>query len=133
LHFAQLAAAEASQQRLLRIAGAISPASAMRAFASALAGTDLAHRHHFENAAEAYRQRFTTLIDEWDERETRGVTSFERRYAGNEQWRAIPAWDYRAPGTAFALRHGAPDAALLAAWLVLAASALVLAARRLSP
>ena len=133
LHFAQLWEAQLAQQRLLRWAGVLTPYPAMRAISSALAGTDLAHRRHFEEAAEQYRQQYTTLMDEWDMHATRGVTSFESRYAGNAQWQAMPQWRYDTPGTALALRSARIDWAVLSAWLVLALGALGWSARRLNP
>lgn len=133
LHFSRLWDAQFAQQRTLRWMTAATPYAPIRAIASALAKTDLAHRHHFEEAAEQYRQRYTALMDEWDMQSTRGVTSFESRYAGNEQWRAIPKWDYAAPDMAFGLHHSAADWCLLAGWLGLALASMALSARRLNP
>ncbi|MET1116843.1 MAG: DUF3526 domain-containing protein [Comamonas sp.] len=133
LHFEQLWQAQRAQQRLLRAATAATPYAPMRAIASALAGTDLAHRQHFEQAAEQYRQEYTIFMDEWDMNTTRGVTSFESRYGGNAQWQAAPRWRYAAPGTGFALRQSLADWALLSGWLLLAIGALAWSARRLEP
>ncbi|KQM78938.1 DUF3526 domain-containing protein [Xylophilus sp. Leaf220] len=133
LHFARLWDAQQHQQKLLRWFGIASPVGAVQAVGAALAGTDLAHRRHFENRAEDYRQQFTTRVDEWDLASTRGVTSFEQRYAGNAQWQAIPPWRYDPPGLGFAVRSAAADGALMAAWLALALAALVVSARRLDP
>lgn len=133
LHFAQLWEDQLAQQRRLRWTGAVTPYAAMRAISSALAGTDLAHRRHFEEAAEQYRQQYTTLMDEWDMNATRGVTSFESRYGGNAQWQTMPQWRYAAPGVEFALRNSVADWGILSAWLVLALAALCWSARRLTP
>jgi len=133
LHFAQLWDDQLAQQRRLRWAGVVTPYPAMRAISSALAGTDLAHRQHFEEAAEQYRQHYTTLMDEWDMHATRGVTSFESRYGGNAQWQTMPQWRYAAPGAGFALRGSRADWAILSAWLLLALGALCWSARRLKP
>ena len=73
------------------------------------------------------------MMDEWDMQSTRGVTSFESRYAGNAQWQAIPAWRYETPGLGFVLRHTAVDWALLSAWLALAVGLMCFGARRLNP
>jgi len=133
LHFSALWEAQLRQQVLLRGITWPSPMAPMRAIGSALAGTDLAHRRHFEDAAEQYRQRFTTLMDEWDLRATRGVTSFDSKYAGDAQWQAMPVWTYEPPGIGFALRSAWPDFAALALWLVAALTALALTARRVAP
>ncbi|MDH0867922.1 DUF3526 domain-containing protein [Mitsuaria sp. GD03876] len=133
LHFGALWEARLHQQVLLRGVTWPSPMAPMRAIAGALAGTDLAHRRHFEDAAEQYRQRFTTLMDEWDLQATRGVSSFDSKYAGDAQWQAIPVWSYEAPGLDFALRDAMPDLVALGLWLAAATGALVLGARRLTP
>lgn len=133
LHFDAFWAAQAKQQALLRGLTWPSPFAPMRAIGSALAGTDLAHRGHFEDAAEHYRQRFATLLDEWDLRATSGVTSFESKYAGNAVWQAMPAWSYETPGLGFKLRSAWPDVVALALWLAAAIAALLMSARRLTP
>lgn len=133
LHFDALWEAQARQQSLLRGLTAASPFVSMRAIGASLAGTDLAHRRHFEDAAEHYRRHFTTLMDEWDLRATRGITSFESRYAGDAVWQAVPRWTYEPPGFVEALRASWPDLALQALWLLLAMVALLRGARRLTP
>ncbi|WP_431256980.1 DUF3526 domain-containing protein [Roseateles chitinivorans] len=133
LHFDALWAAQLRQQQLLRGLTAISPYASMRAVGGALAGTDLAHRRHFEDAAEQYRQTFTTRMDEWDRDATRGLTSFESRYAGDAQWQAVPAWRYEPPGWRFALGAALPDLGLLALWLAAALGGLWFSARKVVP
>lgn len=133
LHFERLWSAQFHQQKLLGWMSFISPYGPMGTISAAMAGTDLAHRHHFEMAAETYRQKFTTWMDEWDLTSTKGVTSFEDKYAGNAQWQAIPAWSYEAPGTGFALEASALAWAQLMAWATAVAAALWLSTRRLNP
>lgn len=117
----------------LRWMTAVTPYSSMRAITSSLAGTDLVHRHHFEEAAERYREQFTSLMDEWDMKSTQGVTSFESRYGGNEQWQSIPKWRYAAPDVSFSMRSSAADWCIQVGWLIIAFCALRLSARRLNP
>lgn len=133
LHFGRLWDRQERQQRMLRWMGVATPHIAVRGLIGSFAGTDLAHRRHFEEVAEAYRQRFTTAMDEWDLAATRGVTSFESRYAGNAQWQAIPAWRYDPPAAGFAGRAAAADAGALAGWALVIAVALWRSCRRLDP
>jgi ABC-2 type transport system permease protein len=133
LHFAQLWEDQLKQQRMLRWASFASPYAPMRAIGSSLAQTDLAHRQHFEEAAEQYRQKFTTLMDEWDMNATTGVTSFESRYGGDEQWQAIPKWSYSAPGAGFAVRTSILDWTFMTAWMAIAFAGMWMSARRLNP
>jgi ABC-2 type transport system permease protein len=133
LHFDALWTAQLRQQALLRGLTAISPYAPMRAVGSALSGTDLAHRRHFEEAAEQYRQTFTTRMDQWDRDATRGLTSFESRYAGDAQWRAIPPWTYEPPGWRFSVNTALPDLGLLALWFAAAVGGLWFSARRVVP
>ncbi|MFN3734342.1 DUF3526 domain-containing protein [Comamonas testosteroni] len=133
LHFTQLWRAQFEQQQALRWMTAVTPYSSMRAITSSLAGTDLVHRHQFEEAAERYREQFTSLMDEWDMKSTQGVTSFESRYGGNKQWQAIPKWQYAAPDVSFSMRSSAADWCIQVGWLIIAFCALRLSARRLNP
>ncbi|OWQ85653.1 hypothetical protein CDN99_21450 [Roseateles aquatilis] len=133
LHFSRLWNTQLRQQALLRGLTAVSPFPAMQGVSAALAGTDLAHRRDFEDAAERYRQRFTTLMDEWDAQATRGVVSYETRYAGDAQWQAMPPLRYAAPGVRFALNAAGPDFGVLALWLAAALGGLLLSARKLTP
>ncbi|WP_295851414.1 DUF3526 domain-containing protein [uncultured Xylophilus sp.] len=133
LHFDRLWRAFGRQQTVLRAAGLATPALPARSAAMALAGTDIAHQRRFEDAAEAYRQDFTAALDAWDVRASRGLSSFESRYAGDTLWRSVPAFADAVPPAGFALRHAAPDLAVLAAWCALSVAALLWAARGLRP
>lgn len=133
LHFGRLWDAFERQERVLRAASALSPVAAMRAVSMKLAGTDLSHQRHFEESAEAYRQAINRQVDEWDAANSRGLTSFESKYADDAVWRAVPPFRYTAPGAAFAVCQALPDLAVLASWLAASLLALRLATRRLEP
>ncbi|WP_280813156.1 DUF3526 domain-containing protein [Variovorax sp. TBS-050B] len=133
LHFDALWSRYASQERWLRAAAGLSPAVAMRAISMKLAGTDLAHQRHFEDAAEAYRRQVNTTIDEWDAGHTRGLTSFDDRYADDALWRSVAPFRYAPPGAGFAWTAALPDIALLLAWALAAAWLCIASLRRLQP
>lgn len=133
VHFDALWARYANQERIMRIASALSPAIAMRGLAMKMAGTDLSHQRHFEEAAENYRRTVNTAIDRWDASHTRGLTSFEDKYAGDALWRSIAPFSYRAPDVGFAMRAAAPEILVLAAWAMFALIVLGASVRRLAP
>lgn len=133
LHFGRLWDAFERQEGVMRAASALSPVAAMRAVSMKLAGTDLSHQRHFEESAETYRQAINRQVDEWDAANSRGLTSFESKYADDTVWRAVPPFRYTAPGAAFAARQALPDLAVLASWLAASLLALRLAVRRLEP
>lgn len=133
LHFERLAQAQQHQEDWLRGLNLLTPYAAMAAVSRALAQTDLAHRQHFEQAAEDYRQAFTTAIDDWDLKATTGLTSFESRYAGDALWQSVPAWRYQPPGWTTSLRSSALDWAALCAWMLGSLMLLMRSARRLQP
>lgn len=132
LHFDDLWARLESQQRIVDAAGVLSSTIALRGAASALAGTGLTHQRHFEESAEAYRREFNTSIDRWEASTTRGVTSFEDRFAGDSLWQSIPRFDYQPPGFQHDLRHAAVPLLLLAVWFVLAVAFMMRSARALA-
>jgi len=133
LHFNKLWETYGAQQNALRVAGLLSPLVPMKGLSAALAGTDLAHQRHFEEAAEAYREYFTVQIDEWDKHARRGVVSAEDKYADDAQWQAIAPFSYQVPGVGFALGKAVPDILVLLGWLAGAALAVVWAARKVEP
>ena len=133
LHFGNLWARYQRQEDVLRLAAALSPAVAMRGLSMKMAGTDLAHQRHFEEAAESYRRGVNAAIDQWDVDNTRGLTSFESRYGGDALWRSVPPFVYVPPGIGFALRHAWVELVVLAAWATAAVALLLGSARRLSP
>lgn len=133
LHFSRLWEAFVDQEGIVGAASAFSPVLAMRNVSMKLAGTDLSHQQHFEEAAERYRQDVNRFIDEWDARSTRGLTSFESKYADDGLWQSVRPFDYQPPTVGFALRRAAADLAILCAWAAAALVLLVAAARRLTP
>lgn len=133
LHFDALWARYGRQERMLRFASLGSPTLALRNLSMKLAATDLSHQRHFEAAAEGYRRHVNTAIDGWDAANTRGLTSFESKYAGDALWRGLPQFAYASPSVCFALRSAAPDIVALLGWCVVALVLLMMSARRLIP
>ena len=133
LHFDALWQRYAAQENVMRAAALLSPTLAMRNFAMKMAGTDLAHQRHYETAAERYRQTVNTAIDTWDAGHTRGLTSFDDKYAGASLWRAIPPFAYTMPPAGFALRAAWPEIACLLWWCAVALAGLYGCLRRMRP
>lgn len=133
IHFERLWARYREQEHILRLAGLLSPTVALRLATMKFTGTDLAHRRHFEESAERYRQYVNTAIDRWDIVNSRGLRSFEDKYAGNAVWQSIRGFDYRPPGAAFAFGAARGDLALLAGWVLAAMLLLGACARKVRP
>lgn len=133
LHFGELWRQLERQQHVARLASLLSPVAAMRQASMALAGTDLAHQREFEEAAERYRQRINRSIDTWDAENTRGMTSFESRYADDRLWQSAERFRHEAPTAAFALRNASADLALLGLWLAGSLAFLAWSLRRWVP
>lgn len=133
LHFGRLWASYQAQEDLVRAAGMLSPTVAMRLASMKFAGTDLAHRRHFEEAAEAYRQYVNTAIDRWDAANSQGLRSFEDKYAGNPLWQSVQRFAYRPPAAAFAFHSAAGALMLLGLWALASLLILSFCARRLRP
>jgi ABC-2 type transport system permease protein len=131
LHFNELWRRFARQEAILRNASFFSPALAMQLTSMKLAGTDLQHRRHFEEAAEAYRRRINTRIDEWDAAHSRGLRSFDDKYGNDALWQSMDRFTYKPLSAGSALRLAMPDASILALWCLMAMSFLAAAAWRL--
>jgi ABC-2 type transport system permease protein len=130
-HFDQLRDNFRFQQQLTHLASWLGPSLAIRSISMSLAGMDLAHQRHFEDAAEEYRHYFINLTEDLDRERSHGT---ERSAKGEEaDWRSVKDFNYNAPSLAFALHAARLDIAVLLLWLVIALSLLNLSAKRLNP
>jgi ABC-2 type transport system permease protein len=139
-HQGQLLAVYRRQSALIEAAGVISPYLAMRSISMALAGADLAHLYEFDRQAETFRY---TLIQALNDLHVTQVSAAADRYGevtdgaptrqriDTSHFDALPRFDYRVPGAAWALAQHPVSAAagLLGACLAVVALA-VTAARR---
>ncbi|MDT4290315.1 DUF3526 domain-containing protein [Methylomonas sp. MO1] len=131
LHFDALRDNFIKQQHLSHLASWLGPSLALRSLSMTLAGTDLTHQRHFEDAAEQYRHYFINLTEDWDRERSRGT---ERKATGAEtDWRSVADFSYQAPDIGFALRAAQLDLWVLLLWLGLSVGLLSLSARRLVP
>lgn len=131
LHLDSLDQLRERQQRVLDVAGLVSPFLVMRSLSMAIAGTDPAHLARFERQAEAYRY---SLIQQLNELHMKEVAAARDRYgavvngAPSRQridrrfFEALRPFEYVAPGLGEMLR-----ARWRAALILLAVSACVLA------
>lgn len=123
-HFSGLFASMDRQERVVQWASVFSPVLAVRALSAGLCGTDFAHHHHFAEAAEIYRRELVAALNDAFAQNA-GAAGWSYQ-AGREVWETAPAFAYTAPTVGWAARRVALPAALLLAWLLVAA----LAARR---
>lgn len=132
-HFDRLWHTYRAQQRAVLIGSGGSPTLMWRAVSMALAGTDLAHEQRFQESAERYRRGVNLLIDRWDAMHTRGLVSYEDRYAGADLWESMPQFGHVPPGLGAALSQVRAEMLVLAAWGLLAVALLLGSARRIAP
>lgn len=131
LHFDRLRDNFAHQQHLTHLASWLGPSLAIRSLSMTLAGMDLAHQRHFEDAAEDYRHYFINLTEDLDRERSHGT---ERNAKGEEtDWRSVKDFDYSAPDISFALQSTRLDLVVLTFWLAVALTLLTLSAKRLTP
>ena len=131
LHFDRLRDNFAKQQHLTHLASWMGPSLSIRSLSMTLAGMDLAHQRHFEDAAEAYRHYFINLTEDLDRERSHGT---ERSAKGEEaDWRTVKAFEYQSPDIVFVLKTAQPDLMVLIFWLVFALTLLTLSAKRLTP
>lgn len=131
LHFDHLRDSFQLQQRLSHLASWLGPSIAMRSISMSLAGMDLTHQRHFEDAAENYRHYFIDLTEEWDRERSHGT---ERSAKGSESdWRSVKDFSYSSPTLGFAFKTASLDVLVLSLWLVLALFLLNFSAKKLNP
>ena len=96
LHFGRLRARITRQAALMRLAAPLGPTLAMRALSMTLAGTDLAHRHAFDDSAEAHRRYVIGLTEQWDQARSQGQSRDAR--ADTADYRSVRAFAFGTPG-----------------------------------
>jgi ABC-2 type transport system permease protein len=125
--FTRLFSTYDTQQRIVRAASVLSPAIAIEAVSSAMAGTDWAHQQDFADQAEAYRR---VLVQSLNKALTDGGAAAQYGEVDSDVYKAIPPFQYRLPGPAFAVVACAGSMGVLMVWLAASASVAVLALRR---
>lgn len=129
-HFGQLAATYARQRAAMRWASLLSPLPALQNVSTALAGTDGPSQLAFQNQAEAHRRRAIGALNQNMVEHGMGA-EFDYK-AGEELWRTSEAFRFQQPPLADALRSVWPDLLILLLWTMAAASAVLIASRRLA-
>lgn len=128
-HFGAMTAAYAAQRNRLRWASLFSPLPALQNVSMALAGTDMAHQHAFQQQAEAHRRKLVTQLNQ-DMIQHAGAQGFD--YTANaELWKGTPEFRFEKPTTTQTLRTILLDTLILFGWLAFALVSLAAAGRRL--
>jgi ABC-2 type transport system permease protein len=130
-------AAQDRQNALVKAAGVLSPAIALRSLSMAAAGTDFAGHRRFLEQAEAYRY---TLVQRLNRMQAEAVSYSDdtatdadadrRKRVAAENWEQIPDFTYRAPSGAALAAGALPGLAIVLGWLVVAGLLLARASRR---
>jgi ABC-2 type transport system permease protein len=121
----------ARQDRVLDVAGALSPMAGLRRASMAVAATDAPHQRHFADAAERYRRELNRALNNFITDNSRtGDWEFT---AGPELWKRLPRFEYRPPALAASSPALAIGFGWLIGWLLAAGGALALALRRPLP
>lgn len=119
------------QQALQEWSGVAFPLLAVRAFSTAMAGTDFGHHRAFTTAAESHRRLIQDEVsrDLVEHADPLGDRHFAYQ-AEADFWARVPPFDYHAPAAGWAFRQAwRPTLALMASLLAAAAFA-VIAVRR---
>ncbi|MFS0773200.1 ABC transporter permease [Sphingomonas sp. 1P08PE] len=131
-------AAQDRQNGLVRVAGLLSPAIALRSLSMAAAGTDFAGHRRFLEQAEAYRY---ALVQRLNRMQAEDVTYADdtaedagadrRKRVSGQNWGAMPDFRYRAPPATILAAGAAPALLVILGWLCAAALLLARATQRL--
>ncbi|KAB7771517.1 ABC transporter permease [Xanthomonas maliensis] len=127
-----------AQNRWVRLFAMLSPTVALRQLSMTLAETDL--RAHLRFLAQAEHYRYT-LVQQLNQLQADAVSLADdsaqdagadrRKRISATHWQQMPVFAFQAPDVAEVLRGSRATAAWLTLWLVLAASGLLVAGRRL--
>lgn len=131
-------AIQAAQSRLNDGFGIVSPAISLRRLSMAAAGTDLAGHRRFLTQAEAYRFDMVQMLNRLQADSVSYANDMasdagadRRKRISADHWHSIPQFRFQPATAADLVKAGIPGLSLLLAWLILAALALLPAARHL--
>jgi ABC-2 type transport system permease protein len=133
---------EARQSAVFMGFGLASPTLAVGAASRALAGTDLATHHRFLREAEVVRFGFVQALNEMhanavsyadDARRSNDPEAERRTRINAEAWRVLDTFRFAPDPVADRLARALAPLGVLAAWLVLLAGMVALAARKVQP
>jgi ABC-2 type transport system permease protein len=138
-HRERLQAVYRRQERLVELAGLVSPYLAVRSISAALAGADTSHLFEFERQAEAYRYELIQSLNELHINEveqaldrygqvTNGAPSRQRIEAAF--FDRLPAFTFARPPVSWTLRQHAVGLVTGTTGLAIVFAALAMAARR---
>jgi ABC-2 type transport system permease protein len=113
-HFNHLFDLYEKQNHAYQAGSILSPMIAMQSISMGLAGTDFPHYRHFLDAGEKYRVLFIKMLND-DVVMAKNAWAYTR---GKDFWGKIPAFEYTAPGTSWAITHYGISAGFLAFWLL---------------
>lgn len=115
-HFNRLHDIFGRQQRIYQVGASLAPLLAVQSLSMGMAGTDYAQHRHFALAAEKYRQTLVNTLNQ--EMLAKGnIQEIWDFKADRALWEKVPAFDYRAPSTGWALSNHLVALTLLVVWL----------------
>lgn len=116
-HFNRLDDIYQSQHRVYQMGAIVAPLLAVQSLSMGLSGTDLAHHHHFAEAAEQYRRTLVNTLNQ--DIVAQGNSELIWDYKGDRSlWEKIAPFSYTAPGLVWTLGNHSLSLVLLALWLV---------------
>lgn len=118
-HFEALQAVYLRQNQVSEWSGWLNPIQAMRTVSAGLAGTDAFANVDFQRKAEAYRLAFVNQLNHFMAYNFRSNQGYGEIKAAQEVLRAVPAFDYQAPGLLSVLMRYIGSLAALLFWCLL--------------
>ncbi len=124
------------QDRTFAAQSWMSPAVAMQALSSALAGSNFAHQQNFINAAERYRRELVNAMNGrllMSTSKNASIYKIGAITAGANDYRQVPEFRYPQPHLGLALSSAGVAPYYLAAWLLFGFALLTWTTRRVHP
>ncbi len=107
------------QNRFYQAGAAVSPLIAIQTLSMGLAGTDFAQHRHFSDAAEAYRRKLISTMNN-DVTVHQKLDDYDYK-GGRSLWEKVPPFAYTAPGAGWVLTKTSLASLFLGLWLAAAA------------
>jgi len=114
---------EVKQDRLVMAGAWLSPFFAFRDFSMRITATDMKTHNDFTQKAESHRRRIGVIVDDYYQNHT---------VAGNDFWKTVPQFTYKAPGIGWRLGNAVNPMLILACWMLFAIGLMILTYRKMT-
>lgn len=111
------------QDKVVLTSAWLSPFMAFRDYSMRITATDMSTHNDFTQKAEIHRRKIGVIVDDFYQSNT---------VAGNDFWKTVPQFSYRAPGIGWRLENATHSLFVLAGWMLFSIVVMIFSIRKMT-